>query len=107
MRAKKNVLEVKDTRIGGGDLVMTGSHVVINCVIRLINKYHLMSEKKTFVVEEGGEAGGLVEGLIGMKVGGKRTIQGPARWWYGEDATPEGIPSNVGLMFEVELLAIS
>ena len=103
----QNILEVNDTKLGGGDSVMAGSRVVISCAIRLINKYHLNSEKKTFIVEDGGEVAGLVEGIKGMRVGGRRIIQGPARWWYGEDASPEGVPSNIGLVFEVELLAVN
>lgn len=101
-----NILEVNDTRIGGGESVAVGSHIIISCVIRLLNKYHLNSEKKSFVVEVGGEATGLVEGVMGMRVGGKRTIQGPAKWWYGADASPEGILPDISLVFEVELLEV-
>lgn len=100
------VLEIIDTRLGNGDIAVIGSRVTVKCVARLINARYLDSKKKSFVLKEGEEAEGLVEGILGMRVGGKRTIEAPARWWYGEDGSPEGIPSNVGLVFEVELLKV-
>jgi FKBP-type peptidyl-prolyl cis-trans isomerase len=98
------VLEITDIRLGDGNLAVIGSCVKVKCVARFINECCLGSEEKSFVLEEGEEAAGLVEGILGMRVGGKRTIEAPARWWYGEDASPEDIPSNTGLVFEVELL---
>lgn len=50
-----------------------------------------------------GEAiAGFEEGVIGMKVGGKRTVLIPAAKGYGAVARP-GIPPNSGLVFDIEL----
>lgn len=99
-----NVLEITDTRLGNGNFAVIGSSVKVKYTAWLINARYLGSEEKTFVLEEGGEATGLVEGILGMRVGGKRIIEGPSNWWYGEDGCLEGIPSNTALLFEVELL---
>lgn len=48
---------------------------------------------------------GFEQGVIGMKVGGKRTILIPASLGYGAAGAP-GIPGNSGLVFEVELTAV-
>lgn len=47
---------------------------------------------------------GFEEGVIGMKVGGKRTVKIPASKAYGAASRP-GIPANSGLVFDIELRA--
>lgn len=49
---------------------------------------------------------GFNEGLLGMRVGGKRTLYIPSRMGYGLQGRP-GIPPNSALVFEVELLEIT
>jgi FKBP-type peptidyl-prolyl cis-trans isomerase len=100
-------VNIFDTKLGDGEIAVMGSRVRINCATRLINARYLNSEEKFFLLQEGGEAEGLVEGIVGMSVGGKRTIQGSVNCWYGEDACPYGLPSNTALVFEVELLAVN
>lgn len=45
---------------------------------------------------------GFEQGVTGMKVGGKRTIEVPASLGYGERGG-NGIPPNNGLVFEITL----
>lgn len=45
------------------------------------------------------------QGIMGMRVGGKRKLQVPAHLGYGE-RTMGSIPPNSNLLFEIELLEV-
>ncbi|MES2757963.1 MAG: FKBP-type peptidyl-prolyl cis-trans isomerase [Pseudomonadota bacterium] len=49
---------------------------------------------------------GFDQGMIGMKVGGKRTLLIPSSMGYGSSGYAS-IPPNSGLVFEVELTAVN
>lgn len=46
------------------------------------------------------------QGILGMKVGGKRKLEVPAHLAYGERAMGSLIPANSDLIFEIELLEV-
>ena len=49
---------------------------------------------------------GFVQGVTGMKVGGKRTIVIPSSLGYGKDGSGK-IPPNSGLVFDIDLTAVN
>jgi hypothetical protein len=46
------------------------------------------------------------EGVVGMKVGGKRRLTIPSRLGYGDAGSPPKIPGKSTLVFEIELLGV-
>jgi len=47
------------------------------------------------------------QGVVGMKVGGQRTLIIPAYLGYGPIGAGEAVPPNTALVFEVELLRVN
>ncbi|MBX9297624.1 FKBP-type peptidyl-prolyl cis-trans isomerase [Chromobacterium piscinae] len=46
------------------------------------------------------------QGMMGMRVGGKRKLWVPAHLAYGERQIGDRIPANSNLVFEIELLEV-
>ncbi len=59
-----------------------------------------------FIVGAGRVIKGWDEGVIGMKVGGQRTLIIPAEKGYGARGSGEKIPPNSALVFDIELMGI-
>ena len=54
----------------------------------------------------GGVIKGFAEGLLTMKVGGKRTVYIPTALGYGATGAGSAVPPNADLIFEIELISI-
>lgn len=49
---------------------------------------------------------GFEDGVLGLRVGGKRKLTIPPELGYGEKGVPGAIPPNAELVFEVELVEV-
>lgn len=103
-------LGIEDLVVGTGDTVATGSVVTVHYVGRLTDTTQFDSsydrnEPFSFTVGNNQVIQGWEQGLIGMKVGGKRKLTVPPHLAYG-DSQVGIIPPNSTLVFEVELLSI-
>lgn len=104
-------LNIEDLVEGEGAAVKEGDTVSVHYTGTLIDGTKFDSsldrdEPFEFTVGQGQVIVGWDEGLVGMKVGGKRKIEIPSSKGYGETGAGEDIPANAGLVFEIELLEI-
>ncbi len=104
-------LEIKDEVVGTGKEAKTGSTVSVHYTGTLMNGTEFDSSKKTgkpfeFTLGEGHVIKGWDQGVVGMKVGGKRKLTIPSDLAYGENGSPPTIPPNAALKFDIELLDV-
>lgn len=105
-------LAIEDIKIGGGDETAAGDKVYVHYAGWLVDGAKFDSsydrgQPFSFTVGQGQVIAGWDQGLLGMKVGGKRKLIIPAAWGYGASGVPGVIPPNSILIFEIELLKIS
>lgn len=106
-------LMIKDTVVGTGGAAQAGDMVTVNYVGALTNgtvfdaSANHGSEGFTFKLGAGQVIKGWDQGIVGMKVGGKRMLAIPADMAYGNQAVGSVIPANSALIFEVELLKVA
>ena len=59
-----------------------------------------------FIIGAGKVIKGWDQGVVGMKVGGKRKLTIPSDLGYGDTGSPPNIPGKAGLKFDVELIEV-
>lgn len=104
-------LKSEDIKVGTGSAVKSGDMVTVHYLGTLLDgtKFDSSYDRgEPFVTPIGSGAviKGWDEGMIGMKVGGKRKLTIPSRLGYGDTGAGRIIPPGAGLIFEVELLDI-
>ena len=104
-------LEYWDIKVGTGATAETGQTAKVHYTGWLTNgkKFDSSVGKAPFEVTPLGSAPvikGWNEGIIGMKVGGKRQLRIPPDLAYGADGYPGVIPPNSTLIFDVQLLSV-
>jgi FKBP-type peptidyl-prolyl cis-trans isomerase len=102
-------LEYWDIQIGSGAVAQTGQHVKVDYTGWLTNGKKFDSSVGTgkpyeFMLGAGQVIKGWDEGIVGMKVGGKRQLHIPPDLAYGEKGFSTVIPPNATLIFDVRLV---
>ena len=104
-------LEYWDIKVGTGAVAEAGKTVKVHYTGWLTNgkKFDSSVGHAPFEVTPLGSAPvikGWNEGIIGMKVGGKRQLRIPPDLAYGAGGYPGVIPPNSTLIFDVQLLSV-
>ena len=104
-------LQYWDIKVGTGATAAAGQSATVHYTGWLTNgkKFDSSIGGQPFTVEPLGSAPvikGWNEGIIGMKVGGKRQLRIPPELAYGTNGYPGVIPANATLIFDVRLLSV-
>ncbi len=105
-------LQTTDTTVGTGAVAASGNTVTITYTAWLYDATatnykgtQIDSQSLSFVVGKGQVISGLDQGIVGMKVGGTRTLLIPYSLAYGSSAYG-AVPAYSGLVFSVTLTAV-
>ena len=104
-------LKYTDMVVGTGATPQKGQTVTVHYTGTLTNgrKFDSSLDRGTpadFRIGVGAVIKGWDEGLMSMKVGGKRKFVIPSALGYGPQGRPPDIPGNSTLIFDVELLGV-
>ena len=108
-------LKVIDHKLGQGALAEKGKRVAVHYTGWLNEggkrgpKFDSSVDRRKpfrFALGAGQVIKGWDQGVAGMKVGGKRTLEIPSTLAYGTRGAPPVIPPNASLIFDVELLEV-
>jgi len=104
-------VQIHDLTLGKGEPARLGDRVTVDFVARLTNRTNIDStydrgQPVEFTIGEASIAG-WNEGLVGMRIGGRRSLVIPAHLAFGENGIPGRVPAGATLLYEMELLAIA
>ena len=103
-------LQIEELQPGTGTEAVAGKTVEVNYTGWLLDGKQFDSSKGrgpfAFALGSGQVIKGWDQGVVGMKVGGKRKLTIPPELGYGMRGYPGVIPAQATLVFEVELLAV-
>jgi len=111
-------LKIIDLKVGTGDAAKAGENAEVQYTGWLTDCRQFDSSRSpgrttfTFQIGQGQVIGGWDEGLLGMKVGGKRKLIIPPELAYGAQGQTDQttgaqiIPPNATLLFEIELKSV-
>lgn len=108
--AEVTELKVEDLEAGTGVMAQAGQQATVNYTGWLVDGTKFDSSigrgPFTFGLGAGQVIAGWDQGVVGMKVGGKRRLIIPPSMAYGPNGVPGAIPGNATLVFDVELIDV-
>ncbi len=105
VKVEETPIKIISDKSGRGKTDLPGRLVSIDYVVSFKDGSELFRHKDwKFVVGEQAVIDGIDEGIVGMRVGGRRVIQCPAHKHWGRDGYADGIiPRNTTLILDIRL----
>lgn len=108
---RESGLGVVELEPGKGRAAQLGDRVAVHFVGRLsdgrpFDSTYDRGAPFELVLGDAGVLDGFNEGIVGMRVGGKRRLIVPPSLAYGDEGAPPDIPPNALLEFDIELVAV-
>jgi FKBP-type peptidyl-prolyl cis-trans isomerase len=103
-------VQTEDLVVGTGAAAASGNTVTVNYIGRLqdgrvFDDSYVRGQPIAFRIGAGQVIPGFEQGIVGMRVGGKRRLTIPPELAYGSSGNGP-IPPNATIVFEVELMAV-
>ncbi len=102
-----------DNTVGTGAEAVSGKTVTLNYTLWLYDASksdhkgaQVQAGPYTYKMGTNAVIPGFEQGMTGMKVGGKRTIEIPSSLAYGVAGSPPLIPGNSGVVYEITLNSV-
>ncbi len=106
----KPAIDIVEIKKGSGAEAKSGDKVMVHYNGMFLNGavFDSSTNKEPLAVSlgEGGVIKGFEEGILGMKVGGRRKVTIPYQLAYGESGRPPVIPRMTTLVFEIQLVSV-
>jgi FKBP-type peptidyl-prolyl cis-trans isomerase len=105
-------LQYTEVAMGTGDMAAPGKKVGVHYTVWLADGTKVDSsldrgQPLEFVIGDPNIIKGWNEGLVGMKVGGKRKLTVPPSLGYGAGGNPPRVPPDATLKFDLELVSVA
>jgi peptidylprolyl isomerase len=106
MTKRTSGLYVQDLTSGTGSVAARSRTAVVRYTGWLPNGKQFDSGEITITLGANKVIRAWEDGVLGMRVGGKRRLVTPPHLAYGSRGAPPTIPSNAVLVFEMELMSV-
>ncbi len=99
---------IEDAVVGSGTEAGGTSLVTVNSTLSLLDGTEIDSRSAAqFRLNDGSQITGIRQGIVGMRVGGRRRVFIPPNLGYGPAGLPaQGVPGCAMLVYDVELLDV-
>jgi len=106
MMRRNSGLYVQDLAVGTGSVAAQGRTAVVRYAGFLPSGKRFDSGEITISIGAGKVIRAWDEGVLGMRVGGRRRLIAPPHLAYGSRGSPPTIPPNAVLVFDMELVQV-
>jgi len=106
MMRRSSGLYVQDLQVGTGSVAAQARTAVVRYVGYLSDGKQFDAGEITISIGAGKVIRAWDEGVLGMRVGGRRRLVAPPHLAYGSRGAPPAIPPNAVLVFDMELTQV-